>query len=81
LLVVVDGTEYFSSAKIACEQCSHRALANGQVRYFHSVLTPVTVDPGNPNVLALEPEFIVPQDGELRAFGPWLARAGHFYVR
>ena len=43
--MVVDGTEYFSSAKIACEQCSHRALPNGEGHSFHSVLTPVIVQP------------------------------------
>lgn len=31
--------------------------------YFHSAITPVIVAPGNPNVIALTPEFITPQDG------------------
>jgi hypothetical protein len=53
---------------------------NGQVSYSHKVLTPVVVAPGNPRVMALEPEFIVPQDGakqqdcELNAAQRWLER-------
>jgi len=63
ILVAIDGTEYFSSKKIHCDNCSHRTLNNGETNYFHSVLTPVVVQPGNEHVIALEPEFILPQDG------------------
>ena len=63
LLVAIDGTEYFSSQQIHCDNCSHRALTNQKTNYFHSVLIPVVVAPGNEHVIALEPEFIVPQDG------------------
>jgi hypothetical protein len=53
---------------------------NGQASYSHQVLTPVVVAPGNPRVIALEPEFIGPQDGakkqdcELNAAKHWLER-------
>ena len=63
LLVALDGTEYFRSSKIHCPHCSVTHHTNGTVSYSHKVLTPVMVAPGNPRVLALEPEFIVPQDG------------------
>ena len=63
LLAAIDGTEYFSSKAIHCENCSHRELSNGETNYFHSALTPVLVQPGNETVISLEPEFIVPQDG------------------
>jgi hypothetical protein len=63
LLVPLDGTEYFRSSKIHCSQCSVTHHTNGKVSYSHKVLTPVVVAPGNPRVIALEPEFIVPQDG------------------
>jgi hypothetical protein len=46
LLVAIDGTEYFSSKNIHCENCNHRELSNGKTNYFHSVLTPVIVQPG-----------------------------------
>ena len=51
LLVALDGTEYFSSKKIHCENCSHRILQNGATNYFHSVLTPVIVQSGNEHVM------------------------------
>lgn len=87
LLVGLDGTQYFASKKLHCPNCSQRVLSNGQTQYFHSVLTPVVVQPGNPQVLALEPEFIVPQDGqekqdcEMAAAKRWLEQHGRFYAR
>lgn len=86
LLVAIDGTEYFSSTTLQCENCSQRTLKNGKINYFHSVLTPVLVQPGQAQVLALEPEFIVPQDGhekqdcELQAAKRWVAQHGAFYA-
>jgi hypothetical protein len=53
LLVAIDGTEYFSSKAIHCQNCSHRQLSNGKTNYFHSVLTPVIVQPGNETVISL----------------------------
>ena len=85
LLVAMDGTQYFSSTKIHCPQCSVTEHANGSVTYSHSVVTPVIVAPGNPRVLPLEPEFIVPQDGhkkqdcETAAAKRWLAKFGARY--
>jgi hypothetical protein len=63
LLVALDGTEYFSSEKIHCEQCSTRVQKSGKTRYFHSVVTPVVVSPNQPHALPLVPEFVTPQDG------------------
>jgi len=87
LLVAIDGTEYFSSKSIHCENCSHRELNNGKTNYFHSVVTPVIVQPGNETVISLEPEFIVPQDGhekqdcETQAAKRWVEKWGDFYAR
>jgi hypothetical protein len=87
LLIVVDGTEYFSSKKIECGQCNHREQADGKTRYFHSVLTPVIAQAGNSQVIALEPEFMVPQDGhekqdcENQAIKRWIERHGEFYAK
>lgn len=86
LLVPLDGTQYFSSQKIHCAQCSQRTLVNGEMLYSHSVITPVVVKPSQPHVLPLEPEFIVPQDGttkqdcELTAAKRWLGRCGSVYA-
>lgn len=63
LLIALDGTEYFSSQCIHCNQCSHRTHKNGTVTYFHSVILPVIVAPGLEHVISLDPEFISPQDG------------------
>jgi hypothetical protein len=63
LLVTLDGTQYFSSAKIHCEQCSTRQHKNGSTTYCHSGILPVIVAPGQCQVIALAPEFITPQDG------------------
>lgn len=63
LLVVLDGTQYFSSQKISCQHCSTKQHAKGTTTYSHSMLTPVIVAPEQDQVLALPPEFIVPQDG------------------
>jgi hypothetical protein len=87
LLVAIDGTEYFSSKAIHCENCSQRELNNGKTNYFHNVLTPVIVQPGNETVISLEPEFIVPQDGhekqdcEMQAAKRWVEKWGDFYAR
>ena len=86
ILVAIDGTEYFSSKKIHCDQCSHRVLVNGEINYFHSVITPVIVQPGNSHVITLEPEFIVPQDGhekqdcEIEAAKRWINGQGLHYA-
>ena len=63
LLVDMDGTEYFSSKQLHCQNCSSHQHKNGSTTYFHSVVTPVVVAPGQAKVIALEPEFILPQDG------------------
>lgn len=87
LLVLLDGTEYFSSKKIHCENCSQCELNNGETNYYHSVLTPVVAQPGNEHVIALEPEFIVPQDGkekqdcEIEAGKRWIEKHGRFLAR
>jgi len=63
LLFAFDGTQYFSSKEIHCQNCSHKTASNGVTTYSHSVITPVIVAPGNSRVIASEPEFITPQDG------------------
>ena len=63
LLVALDGTQYFSSQAIHCANCLTRQLSNGQTLYYHPAITPVVVSPGHPHVIALPPEYILPQDG------------------
>lgn len=76
-LCCLDGTQYFSSTKIHCPECTVR-MVNGVAHYSHSMLTPVLVAPGERRVIALMPEFITPQDGvekqdcEIRAAERWV---------
>lgn len=86
LLVAMDGTEYHSSNKICCPQCSSRLLKNETTQYFHSVITPVIVSPNQNKVIPLIPEFIVPQDGhdkqdcETTAAKRWINQYGDEYA-
>jgi hypothetical protein len=85
VLIAMDGTEYFSSSQIHCPQCSTRKLKSGEIRYFHSVVTPVIVSPNRTEVIPLVPEFVVPQDGhdkqdcENAAAKRWLLQHGQKY--
>jgi hypothetical protein len=79
LLVALDGTHYFSSQAIHCRNCLTRQLPNGHTLYYHAAITPVIICPGQAQVIALPPEYIMPQDGQTkqdceRAAGKrWLA--------
>jgi hypothetical protein len=79
-LAALDGTQYFTSEKIACPHCTTRTHADGTVRYTHTAVTPVLLAPGQEAVFPLPPAFVVPQDGhdkqdcELAASGRWLAQ-------
>ena len=53
LLVPIDGTEFFRSSKISCENCSVSKRSNGKTSYSHKVLTPVTAAPDNNKVILL----------------------------
>jgi hypothetical protein len=86
LLVAIDGTEYFSSYEIHCNNCSHRDRSNGKTEYFHTVLGAMVVAPGHNKVIPLPPEFITPQDGhdkqdcESRASRRWLEKHAATYA-
>ena len=87
LLVILDGTQYFSSQTIHCEKCNSRELSNGKTNYYHSVITPVIARPGNAHVIPLAPEYIIPQDGkekqdcEIEAAKRWVAENGYFLAK
>jgi len=66
LLVALEGTHYFSSKAIHCPNCLTRQLPNGQTLYYHAAITPVVVCPGQSQVIALPPEYIMPQDGHAK---------------
>ena len=80
-LVALDATWYFSSQSknIHCANCSCLRHADGRGTHFHSAITPVVVSPAHAQVVPLRPEFITPQDGqvkqdcEINAAKRWLA--------
>ena len=81
-LVALDGTEFFRSRKVHCDNCSTRKRADGGVEYFHQMLAATVVAPGRAQSLPLPPEFVRPRDGaakqdcERQAVKRWLARHG-----
>ena len=66
ILVSLDGTEYYCSKKISCSHCNQRNHKNGDISYYHQVITPVIVSPLKKQVINLEPEFIRKQDGKTK---------------
>ncbi len=66
LLVAMEGTNYFSSKTIHCQNCLTRQLTNGQTLSYHAAITPVLVCPGQSQVIALPLEYIMPQDGHAK---------------
>ena len=62
-LLSMDGTGYFSSHDIHCEQCCEKHHRNGQITYYHQMLAIALVHPDHRHVLPLAPEPIIKQDG------------------
>jgi hypothetical protein len=87
VLISCDGTGTLSSQKIHCPNCSRRELASGETLYIHHAILPVIVKAGESRVVALEPEFITPQDGhekqdcERVAIKRWVQRQTGRYAR
>ncbi len=85
ILIALDGTEFFTSGAICCENCSTRKRSNGKIQNFHSALTPAVVAIDNPSVIPLPQEFITPQDGqdkqdcENAAGKRWFNKHGDFF--
>jgi len=86
VLIALDGTQYYSSHKVHCQNCSTRLRNKGVTEYCHSMLAATLVAPGHDKVIPLQPEFIIPQDGaekqdcENRAAKRWLAAHGQLYA-
>ncbi len=79
LLCSLDGTRHFASQRISCPNCTVH-VHDEQDYYSHMVLAAVLVAPGKEHVIALDPEFITPQDGhdkqdcEQQAIKRWVKR-------
>jgi hypothetical protein len=85
ILLPLDGTWYFSSKTLHCDNCLTKNHKNGTTTYYHSAVTPVIVCPGKNEVISLEPEFIIPQDGqskqdcEMNAAKRWIRKYAERY--
>ena len=81
-LIAPDGTEFFRSRRIRCDNCSTRRRAVGGTEHFHRMLAAHVVAPGRAQSLPLPPEFARPRDGtvkqdcERQAAKRWLAYRG-----
>ena len=62
-LLSVDGTGYFSSPEIHCDQCCEKHHRDGRTTYYHQLLGAVLVHPDCREVFPLAPEPILKQDG------------------
>ena len=65
-LMSLDGTSYFSSAKIHCPSCLEKHHRNGGVTYSHQLLGATLVHPDLKEVIPLAPEPIIQQDGQTK---------------
>lgn len=66
VIVTVDGVPHFSSRKIHCEHCTRRRSRQGVTTYQHGGVAAVKVHPGKEEVLTLDFEPIVNEDGQLK---------------
>lgn len=77
-LVSLDGTGYFSSSKVHCDQCCQKVSGKGEITYYHQMLSAALVHPGQRVVFPFAPEMIQKQDGtskndcERQAAGRWV---------
>lgn len=65
-LVSLDGTEYFASEKVYCDQCLTKTHKNGSVSHHHHMLGAAIVHPDHREVIPLCPEPIIMQDGRAK---------------
>lgn len=62
-LFALDGTGYFSSNHIHCDQCCAKQHRNGTIEYYHQMLCGALVHPDCKEVIPFAPEPILKQDG------------------
>lgn len=62
-LLSIDGTGFFSSSEVHCDQCCEKQHRNGKTTYYHQLLGAVLVNPDHKEVFPLAPEPILKHDG------------------
>jgi hypothetical protein len=84
-LIALDGTQYYRSENIHCQNCSTKETKDGLISYHHNMLCASIVSGDIKEVIPLNCEFIVPQDGsekqdcENAAIKRWLKLNEHVY--
>jgi hypothetical protein len=64
LLVLMDGTQYFTSEAIHCPSCLKKEHKDGRVTYSHQMLSAALGHPDHREVIPLAPEPIGNADGQ-----------------
>lgn len=88
-LISLDGTGYFSSPTIHCNNCCTKEYKDGQITYHHQMLGAALVHPDHRVVFPFAPEPIIKADGdkkndcERNAAKRWVEkfRREHFLLR
>ena len=88
-LISLDGTGYFSSSTIHCNNCCTKEYKDGQITYHHQMLGAALVHPDHRVVFPFAPEPIIKADGdkkndcERNAAKRWIEkfRREHFLLR
>ena len=62
-LLAIDGTGFFSSKKVKCENCCVKNHKDGTQTYYHQMLAAALIHPDLKQVIPLAPEAIQKQDG------------------
>lgn len=62
----LDGTNYFSSEDIHCDNCQEKKHSSGKITYSHQMLSGVILHPNKKEVIPLCPEPIIKQDGKTK---------------
>ena len=65
-LLAVDGTGFFSSSSVHCENCCAKHHRDGRVTYYHQMLCAVLVHPERKEVFPIAPEAILKPDGHTK---------------
>jgi hypothetical protein len=65
-LIALDGSEYFSSKNIHCQNCCETHHTNGKITYHHQLFSGVIIHPDYKEVFPLCPEPIIKQDGDTK---------------
>jgi hypothetical protein len=66
LVLSIDGVEHFCSKKVSCPKCMSRNHRDGTTSFYHSMLSAALVHPDQKEVVVLDNEPIVNQDGMVK---------------